>query len=71
MSASLHGNETHRRRHRKQKRDKLRAKLAKASTPGARAGIEMKILKTYPVGSEPQPPKPKAPVAAPVPATLT
>ena len=71
MSASLHPTETHRRRHRKQKRDKLRARLARATSPGARAGIEAKILKTYPVGSEPQPPKAKAPVAAPVPATLT
>ena len=64
MSASLHGTETHQRRHRKQKRDKLRARLATAPA-GARAAIEAKILKTYPVGSEPQPPKAKAPDAAP------
>jgi hypothetical protein len=70
MSASLHANETHRRRHRKQKRDKLRARLAKAPA-GARAAIEAKILRTYPLGSEPRPPKAKAPDAAPIPATLT
>ena len=70
MSASLHPTETHQRRHRKQKRDKLRARLANAPA-GARAAIEAKILRTYPVGSEPQPPKTKAQDAAPVPATLT
>jgi len=72
MSASLHPTETHRRRHRKQKRDKLRARLA-AAPAGARAAIEAKILKTFPLGSEPKPPKAKVHDAAPapVPATLT
>lgn len=36
-----------RRRHRQEKRRKLRAKLAQAS-PQERAAIEAKILKTYP-----------------------
>jgi hypothetical protein len=66
MSASLHPTETHRRQHRKQKRDKLRALLAKAPA-GARAALEARLLKTYPVGYEPQPPKAKAPDAPAVP----
>jgi hypothetical protein len=69
MSASLHPTETHRRQHRKLKRKKLRAQLAAAPAAG-RAAIEAKLLRTYPVGSTPQPSKPKAHEAAPVPATI-
>jgi len=68
MSASLHPTEVHRRQHRKQKRDKLRAKLAAAPAAG-RAAIEAKLLKTYPLGSGPQPPKSKTPDTASVPVT--
>jgi hypothetical protein len=56
MSGSLHPTETHRRRHRKEKREKLRAQLRVAPAAG-RAAIEAKLLKTYPLGSAPQPPK--------------
>ena len=56
MSASLHPTAVHQRQHRKAKRDKLRAKLA-AAPPAARAAIEAKLQKTYPLGSLPQPPK--------------
>jgi hypothetical protein len=56
MSGSLHPTETHRRRHRKEKRNKLRARLATVPAAG-RAAIEAKLLKTYVLGSEPQPPK--------------
>ena len=66
MSGSLHPTETHRRQHRKEKRNKLRAQLARAPLSG-RAAIEAKLLKTYVLGSGPQPSKPSAPVAAPVP----
>ena len=69
MSASLHPTEMHRRRHRKTKRSKLRALLAAAPAAG-RAAIEAKLLKTYALGSAPQPPKAKAPSAAPVPETV-
>ena len=55
MSGSLHPTEIHRRRHRKKKRDKLRAQLAAAPVVG-RAAIEAKLQKTYPLGSVPQPP---------------
>lgn len=69
MSGSLHPTEVHRRRHRIEKRNKLRAQLAAAPAAG-RAAIEAKLLKTYPLGSGPQPPqstKASAPVAAAVP----
>ena len=56
MSGSLHPTETHRRRHRKEKRNRLRARLATAPAAG-RAAIEAKLLKTYVLGSEPQPSK--------------
>ena len=68
MSASLHPREVHRRQHRKQKRDKQRAKLA-AAPPAGRAAIEAKLLKTYPLGTGPQPPKSRTPETASVPAT--
>ena len=55
MSASLHPTEIHRRQHRKEKRNKLRAQLAMAP-PTGRAAIEAKILKTYVLGSGPQTP---------------
>ena len=54
MSSSLHPVEIHRRRHRKEKRDKLRARLAAAPAVG-RAAIEAKLQKTYAPGSGPQP----------------
>ena len=54
MSGSLHPTETHRRRHRKEKRNKLRAKLRVAPAAG-RAAIEAKLLKTYLLGTAPQP----------------
>jgi hypothetical protein len=56
MSASLHPTEIHRRRHRRAKRNKLRAQLATAPAVG-RPAIEAKLQKTYPVGSGPQPVK--------------
>ena len=56
MSGSLHPTEIHRRRHRKEKRNKLRARLRVAPAAG-RAAIEAKLLKTYVLGSEPQPSK--------------
>jgi hypothetical protein len=62
MSGSLHPREIQRRRHRNEKRDKLRAQLAAAPAVG-RAAIEAKLQKTYPLGSGPQPPKPKADAA--------
>jgi Family of unknown function (DUF6800) len=46
MSGSLHPSEIHRRRHRKEKRNKLRAKLG-AAPPGERAAIEAKLQRTY------------------------
>jgi hypothetical protein len=46
MSGSLHPTETHLRRHRREKRHKLRAKLAVAP-PGERAAIEVKLQRTY------------------------
>jgi hypothetical protein len=54
MSGSLHPTEIHKRQHRKEKREKLRAQLAVAP-PAGRAAIEAKLLKTYAVGSGPQP----------------
>ena len=46
MSGSLHPADIRRRRHRKEKRDKLRAKLAAAPAVG-RAAIEAKLQRTY------------------------
>jgi hypothetical protein len=68
MSGSLHPTEIHRRRHRKEKRNKLRAQLAAAPAVG-RAAIEAKLQKTYALGSGPQPSKLSAHDAAPVPVT--
>ena len=56
MSASLHPVEIRRRRHRKEKRNKLRAQLAAAPAVG-RAAIEAKLQKTYALGSGPPPSK--------------
>jgi hypothetical protein len=56
MSGSLHPAEIHRRRHRKEKRNKLRVQLAAAPAVG-RAAIEAKLQKTYSLGFGPQPPK--------------
>jgi hypothetical protein len=58
MSGSLHPTEIHRRRHRIEKRNKLRARLAAAPAVG-RAAIEAKLQKTYSPGSGPQQSKPK------------
>ena len=69
MSGSLHPTEIHRRRHRKEKRNKLRAQLAAAPASG-RAAIEAKLQKTYPLGSGTQPSKASAHDAAAVPAPL-
>jgi hypothetical protein len=66
MSGSLHPNEVHRRRHRTEKRNKLRARLA-AARPGGHAALEAKLQKTYAPGSGPQSSKPRAHEAAPVP----
>jgi hypothetical protein len=55
MSGSLHPTEIHRRRHRTQKRNKLRAQLAAAPAVG-RAAIEAKLQKTYSLGCGPQSP---------------
>jgi hypothetical protein len=65
MSASLHPVEVHRRRHRAEKRNKLRARLAAAS-PGGRAALEAKLQKTYAPGSGPQVSKVSSDHAAPV-----
>lgn len=46
MSGSLHPTEIHRRRHRKEKRHKLRTKL-EAAPAGERAAIEAKLQRTY------------------------
>ena len=46
MSGSLHPTEIHRRRHRTEKRHKLRAKLA-AAPAGQRAAIEAKLQRTF------------------------
>lgn len=68
MSASLHPNEVHRRQHRTEKRNKLRAQLA--AKPGTgRAAIEAKLQKTYAPGCEPQASRPRTHDAAPVPVT--
>jgi Family of unknown function (DUF6800) len=68
MSASLHPKAIHRRRHRTEKRNKLRARLAAASSVG-RAAIEAKLQKTYPPGSGPQSPKSSAHGAGALPVT--
>ena len=59
MSGSSHYAEINRRRHRKEKRNKLRAQLGGATAAG-RAAIEAKLLKTYPLGL-PQAPRAEAP----------
>jgi hypothetical protein len=46
MSGSLHPTAIHGRRHRKKKRNKLRAKLA-AAPVGERAAIEAKLQRMY------------------------
>ena len=46
MSGSLHFTEIHRRRHRKEKRNKLRAQLA-AAPERDRAAIDAKLQRTY------------------------
>jgi hypothetical protein len=66
MSGSLHPTEIHRRQHRIEKRNKLRARLAAAPAAG-RAAIEAKLQKTYALGSGPQTSKPKVHDAAAVP----
>ena len=68
MSGSLHPTEIHRRRHRVEKRNKLRAQLA-AAPAVARAAIEAKLQKTYAVGSGPQASKSSARDVASVPVT--
>ena len=68
MSGSLHPTEIHHRRHRKEKRHKLRARLAAAPATD-RAAIEAKLQKTYALGSEPQPSKSGSHAAAAVPVT--
>lgn len=66
MSGSLHPVEIHRRRHRAEKRNKLRARLA-AAPAGGRAALEAKLQKTYAPGCGPQPAKISARGAAPDP----
>ena len=56
MSGSLHPTEVHRRRHRKEKRHKLRAQLAHAPV-AARAALEAKLQKTYALVSATPPSK--------------
>ena len=70
MSGSLHPSAVHRRRHRKEKRNKLRAQLAAAPAVG-RAAIEAKLQKTYSLGSGTQPSKLDAHDAAAVPVALS
>jgi hypothetical protein len=65
MSASLHPVEVHRRRHRAEKRNKLRARLAAVPAVG-RAALEAKLQKTYAPGCGPQQSKSSADHAAPV-----
>ena len=66
MSGSLHPVAIHRRRHRTEKRNKLRARLA-AAPAGGRAAIEAKLQKTYAPGCGPQASKTSARGAAPDP----
>lgn len=47
MSATLRHTVIQRRRHRREKREKLRSQLAKAAA-GERPAIEAKLAKTYP-----------------------
>jgi hypothetical protein len=54
MSGSLHPTALHRRWHRKEKRSKLRARLA-AAPAGERAAIEAKLQRTYSLGSNTKP----------------
>jgi hypothetical protein len=58
MSATLRNTAIHRRRHRREKRLKLRHHLAKAAkaAPAERQAIQAKLLKTYAVVAA-QPPK--------------
>ena len=65
MSGSLHPVEIHRRRHRAEKRDKLRARIA-AAPVGGRAALEAKLQKTYAPGCGPQLSKVSAHDATPV-----
>jgi hypothetical protein len=58
MSGSSHYSEINRRRHRKEKRNRLRAQLG-AATAAGRVAIEAKLKKTYPLGL-PQPAKQEA-----------
>ena len=67
MSGSLHPVEIHRRRHRAEKRNKLRARIA-AAPAGGRAALEAKLQKTYAPGCGPQASKSSAHDTAPVPA---
>jgi hypothetical protein len=67
MSGSLHPTEIHHRRHRREKRNKLRAQLAAAPAVG-RPAIEAKLQKTYALGYGPQSSKVSA-HGAPVPVT--
>ena len=67
MSGSLHPVEIHRRRHRAEKRNKLRARIA-AAPAGGRAALEAKLQKTYAPGCGPQASKVVAHDTAPVPA---
>ena len=46
MSASHHPTDVHLRQHRKQKRDRLKARIA-AGPASVRAALEAKILRTY------------------------
>ena len=66
MSGSLHPVEIHRRRHRAEKRNKLRARIA-AAPAGGRAALEAKLQKTYAPGCGPQAAKVSAHDAAPAP----
>jgi len=68
MSGSLHPKQIHRRRHRTEKRNKLRAQLAAAPAVGL-AAIEAKLQKTYALGSGPQQAKSSAHDVAPTPVT--
>ena len=63
MSGSLHPVAIHRRRHRAEKRNKLRARLA-AAPAGGRAALDAKLKKTSAPGSGPQASKPVVPDAA-------
>ena len=66
MSGSLHPVEIHRRRHRAEKRNKLRARIA-AAPAGGRTALQAKLQKTYAPGCGPQASKVSAHDTAPVP----